>query len=189
MWRLPQGSAAALTFDDGPHAEYTPRVLDLLAAHRVQATFFVVGQAVQKHPQLLRRIVAEGHVIGSHTFTHRDLPTLNRDQQHEELVSCRELIKALTGADVTLIRPPRGRLDAVTLMRIKRWGYRLIHWSKTYSDYRQDGRGPLLQRIRARGLRPRDIALFHDNNAFTVEALAEVLPEWIENGRSFAVLR
>jgi peptidoglycan-N-acetylglucosamine deacetylase len=189
VWRLPQGAAAALTFDDGPHEEHTPRVLDLLAAHDVKATFFVVGQAAQKNPELLRRIVKEGHAVGSHTFNHRELPTLNRDELREELVSCRELIKDLTGIDATLIRPPRGRVNAVALMRIKNWGYRLIHWSKTYSDYRKDGRDPLLQRIRSGGLQARDIALFHDNNAFTVEALAEMLPEWLNRGRSFATLQ
>jgi peptidoglycan/xylan/chitin deacetylase (PgdA/CDA1 family) len=189
VWRLPEGTAAALTFDDGPHEEHTPRVLDLLKAHHVKATFFVVGDAVQKAPAILRRIVDEGHAVGSHTFTHRELPTLNRDELRQELASCRELIKQLTGVDATLIRPPRGRVDAVALMRIKRWGYRLIHWSKTYSDYRKDGREPLLRRIRAGGLNERDIALFHDNNAFTVEALAEMLPEWLNCGHSFATLR
>jgi peptidoglycan/xylan/chitin deacetylase (PgdA/CDA1 family) len=189
LWRLPTGAAAALTFDDGPNEEHTPRVLDLLQAHGVKATFFIVGDAARHAPGLMRRIVAEGHAIGSHTLTHRELPTLNREELRQELAGCRELIRDLTGVDATLIRPPRGRVNAVALMRIKRWGYRLVHWSKTYSDYRKDGRDPLLQRIRAGGLQARDIALFHDTNAFTVEALAEILPEWLNAGRSFAPLQ
>jgi peptidoglycan/xylan/chitin deacetylase (PgdA/CDA1 family) len=76
-----------------------------------------------------------------------------------------------------------------SLVRLKLWGYRLVHWSKTYSDYRQDGSSPLLARIRALGLEPRDIALFHDNNPHTVAALAEILPLWQAVGRSFVGLQ
>lgn len=189
LWRLRRGSDCALTFDDGPHVEYTPQVLDLLGQCGVKATFFVVGQAAAKAPQLTRRIVAEGHGIASHTFSHRDMPTLNRAELWEELTSCRKLIADLTGVDTTLVRPPRGRVDMAALVRMKRWGYRLIHWSKTYSDYLHDGRESLLRRIRTGGLDACDIALFHDNNGHTVEALAEMLPEWRSRGRSFVRLQ
>jgi len=189
LWRLPSGADCALTFDDGPNIEHTPRVLDLLHVHGVQATFFVIGQAAAAAPALLRRIVEEGHAVGSHTYSHRDIPTLTRKELWQELNSCRELIKDLTGVDTRLVRPPRGRINAAALMRMKRWGYRLIHWSKTYSDYLRDGLEPLLRRIHSRGLEPCDIALFHDNNEYTVAALAQMLPEWSRRGRSFARLQ
>ncbi len=189
LWRLPGGADCALTFDDGPNIEHTPRVLDLLQGHGVKATFFVVGQAAAAAPALLRRIVDEGHAVGSHTYSHRDLPTLSAEELRRELNGCRELIRGLTGVDTRLVRPPRGRINAAALVRIKRWGYRLIHWSKTYNDYLRDGREPLLRRIHARGLEPCDIALFHDNNDYTIEALAQMLPEWSRRGRSFAKLQ
>jgi len=188
-WRLPQGVDCALTFDDGPHPEYTPRVLDLLATQQIKATFFVIGKTARQSPELLRRIVQEGHSVGSHTYSHRDFPSLNRADLWQELTSCRELLRDLTGVDTSLVRPPRGRVNVQALVRIKRWGYRLIHWSKTYSDYLRDGREPLLQRIRTIGLDPGDIALFHDNNPHTIEALAVMLPEWRQREHRFVLLR
>lgn len=187
-WRLPGGTDCALTFDDGPHAAYTPRILDLLALHGVKATFFVVGQAAAREPDLIRRTAEEGHRVASHTYSHRDLPTLAREELRQELDACRQLIRDLTGVDTNLVRPPRGRVAATTVARAMQWGYRLVHWSKTYSDYRQDGAASLLQRIRHIGLQPRDIALFHDNNPYTVEALGEMLPQWRATGRTFTTV-
>lgn len=187
-WRLARGADSALTFDDGPHEVYTPRILELLARHDVKATFFVVGEAACRAPALVRRIVAEGHCIASHTYSHRELPSLTRAELREELERCRGLLREMTGRDTTLVRPPRGRIDPTSLFWMWRWGYRLIHWTRTYSDYLQDGSAPLLHRIRARGLGARDIALFHDNNVHTVEALSEVLPDWLAHGRTFITL-
>jgi len=188
LWRLPAGAAAALTFDDGPHPECTPLMLDVLARHGVKATFFVVGERAEKSPALLRRILAEGHAIASHTQTHRDLPTLSRAELEWELGACRKLIQDLTGKDTALIRPPRGRVSVPVLWRTKSLGYRLIHWSRTYSDYRQDGTGPLLQRLSAVAPQPQDIVLLHDNNRYTAEAIGAILPQWLAEGRSFATL-
>jgi peptidoglycan/xylan/chitin deacetylase (PgdA/CDA1 family) len=189
LWRLPCGADCALTFDDGPHPVHTPQVLEILGRHRVKASFFLVGEHALRAPELVRRIAQEGHCVASHTFSHRELPTLSRDELSHELMACREVLSQLTGIDTPLVRPPRGRLDTRSLVRLKRWGYRLVHWSKTYSDYRQDGSSPLLARIRALGLEPRDIALFHDNNPHTVAALAEILPFWQAAGRSFVGLQ
>jgi len=189
VWRLAAGRDCALTFDDGPHPVYTPQVLDLLATHRIKASFFLVGESALRAPDLVTRIAREGHCVASHTFSHRELPSLTRDELARELTSCRTVLRDLTGCDTDLIRPPRGRLGATSLLRIARWGYRLIHWSKTYSDYRQDGSAALLERIRRQGLESRDIALFHDNNAHTVEALREMLPAWRAAGRTFTILR
>lgn len=189
MWRLPSGADCALTFDDGPHPLHTPQILEILGRHRLRASFFLVGEYALRAPELVRQIAREGHCIASHTFSHRELPTLSRDELARELTACKEVLSQLTGIDTHLIRPPRGRLDARSLVRLKRWGYRLVHWSKTYSDYLQDGSSPLLARIRALGLEPRDIALFHDNNPYTVEALAQMLPLWQAAGRSFVRLQ
>ena len=188
LWRLPSGAAAALTFDDGPDPEYTPLMLDVLARHGVKATFFVVGEQVEKSPELLRRIQSEGHALASHTHTHRELPTLTRAEMEWELGTCRKLIQDITGNDSMLMRPPRGRVSVPVLWRTKALGYRLIHWSRTYSDYRQDGAQPLLLRLRAMAPQPQDIVLLHDNNRYTAEALGVMLPQWLAEGRSFAKL-
>jgi peptidoglycan-N-acetylglucosamine deacetylase len=186
VWRLPVGRESALTFDDGPHPQFTAPVLDLLGIYGIKATFFVVGSAAEAYPELLRRMVDEGHTVGSHTQTHRELPSLGREELEWELHRCREVIAAGGGGDTRLVRPPRGRMDIKSLYRATVMHYTVVHWSKTFSDYLRDGTEPLLRRLRADSLQPRDIALFHDNNQFTVEALTEMLPRWISEGRSFA---
>jgi peptidoglycan/xylan/chitin deacetylase (PgdA/CDA1 family) len=188
VWRLLNQPACALTFDDGPHKIYTPKILDLLARHQVKASFFLVGTSAIEAPELVRRIAREGHCIASHTYSHRDLPTLNRLELFRELTDCRDAIRDLTGVDTNLVRPPRGKLSVTSLFYLAKWGYRLIHWSKTYSDYLQDGSAELQQRIRKVGLQAGDIALFHDNNAHTVKALEVILPEWRANGHTFATV-
>ena len=188
VWRLPPAGGCALTFDDGPHEEFTPAILDVLRNHRVRATFFVVGEAAMRCPDLVRRIAYEGHAIGSHTFSHSEIIKLGAVELEEELTRTREAIRNLTGIDTNIVRPPRGRVDIKSLLRIKRLGYKLIHWSKTYSDYLQDGTPLLVQRIRSRGLVSRDIGLLHDNNLYTLEALEVMLPEWLSQGLEFSVI-
>ena len=80
-----QGPYLAMTFDDGPSAEYTPRLLDLLEARHLKATFFLIGQNVQAHPELVRRIIAEGHEVGNHTWDHPQLSKLSDDRATDEI--------------------------------------------------------------------------------------------------------
>jgi peptidoglycan-N-acetylglucosamine deacetylase len=188
VWRLSRASGCALTFDDGPDATYTPQVLELLGRHAIRATFFLIGEAALRAPELVRLIAQEGHGVASHGYSHAEFPRLTRAQLERELSGCRSVIRELTGIDTPLVRPPRGKVGPCSLAWIARGGYRLVHWSKTYSDYRRDGSAALLRRIRRQGLAAGDIALFHDNNAHTVAALAQVLPEWRRSGRTFAVL-
>jgi len=99
-----QDREVALTFDDGPEEYWTPKVLDILKEKNVRATFFVIGQQVQKHPDVLRRIDAEGHIIGDHTFTHADLTKLNSEQVDEEIEKCSTTIKTIIGKTPKLVR-------------------------------------------------------------------------------------
>jgi peptidoglycan/xylan/chitin deacetylase (PgdA/CDA1 family) len=188
QWRLADGAHSALTFDDGPDLEYTPRVLDLLAEYGLKATFFVVGTRIEKFPDVLRRVAAEGHSIGSHTQTHRELPSLSRAELSWELATCRQRIADTAGIDTRLVRPPRGRISLLALHRVKALGYKLVHWSRTYSDYRRDGREALLGRMRPQPPQPRDIILLHDNNPYTIEALHDMLPRWLATSVSFTRL-
>jgi peptidoglycan/xylan/chitin deacetylase (PgdA/CDA1 family) len=178
LWRLPANAGCALTFDDGPDPEHTPRILDLLHEHDIRATFFVLGRRVREAPWVLRRLAEEGHAIGSHTYSHSELPKLTRDELWRELNETRRAIFDLTGIDTALLRPPRGRVSMRSLLILNRWGYHIVHWSKTYSDYLRDGCEPLLRRIHSRTLVSGDIALFHDNNDYTLEALRVMLPQW-----------
>jgi peptidoglycan/xylan/chitin deacetylase (PgdA/CDA1 family) len=187
MWRLPgdDNNAIGLTFDDGPDPGYTPAILDLLARHDVKATFFVIGNNVERHPRLAREIVEQGHAIGGHTHTHCVIVNLSRQQLEDELGRCRAAIQDATGLDTRLFRPPRGQVSFSSVRRVAQLGYRLVHWSKTFSDYKCDSTQNLLNRIQHGSVRNRDILLFHDTNPHTVEALSNAIPRWQSSGFGF----
>lgn len=187
LWRLPAAqTAVALTFDDGPDPVYTPAVLDLLAAHGIKATFFVIGEKVKLYPDLVRRMALEGHSIGGHTWSHQEIVGLPKAELIEQLSRCRQAIRDASGVDTVLFRPPRGRVNLTAIHRVCRLGYCLVHWAKTYSDYRRDGVAPLIARFRKDKPAARDIVLLHDHNDDTVKALAKLIPEWQAAGIVFA---
>ena len=122
---------AAITFDDGPTPEYTPRILAALATAGITATFNVMGWNGVRHADLLREVVAAGHEIGNHTWTHRDLTTLTAAETREEMVRCKEEIEALLGQPFTSFRPPRGELTGYALRVAAELGYDTYIWSCT----------------------------------------------------------
>jgi peptidoglycan-N-acetylglucosamine deacetylase len=122
---------AAITFDDGPTPEYTPRILAALAEAGVTATFNVMGWNGVHHPDVLRDVVAAGHEIGNHTWDHRDLTTLDARQTREELVRCKEEVEAVLGQPFTSFRPPRGELTGYALRVAAELGYDTYIWSVT----------------------------------------------------------
>jgi peptidoglycan/xylan/chitin deacetylase (PgdA/CDA1 family) len=188
-WHLSANTRdTALTFDDGPHPEFTPAILDALAESGVKATFFVIGNKVDQHPKLVQRIVSEGHGIGNHTYDHREFVGLPRAELDVELARGRQSIRDACGVDTLLLRPPRGRLDLNSLRTAAALGYHVVHWTWSYSDYRCDGVQALLGRFAARPVRPRDIILLHDHNEHTVAALRHLLPQWRSAGLRFCIL-
>jgi peptidoglycan/xylan/chitin deacetylase (PgdA/CDA1 family) len=122
---------AAITFDDGPTPEYTPRILEALATAGVTATFNVMGWNGVHHPQLLRDVLAAGHEIGNHTWDHRDLTTLDPHETREALVRCKEEVEALVGRPFTSFRPPRGEITGYALRVAAELGYDTFIWSVT----------------------------------------------------------
>lgn len=187
LWRLPAAQAAvALTFDDGPDPVHTPAMLDLLAAHGIKATFFVIGETAQRQPGLIRRIVAEGHGIGGHTWSHREITGLSPHELAADLQRCRQLIHEISGRDTVLFRPPRGRVDLASIYHVCKFGYCLVHWTRTYGDYQRDGAQCLMARMRRAPPVARDIALLHDHNDDTIAALRTLIPEWLAGGIGFA---
>ena len=110
-WRVPTSyPAVALTFDDGPHPEFTPRILDVLSAHHAHATFFAVGECARRYPEIVKRIVHEGHSLGSHTDTHCDLARIPSQQALQECGRGRETLEQISGGSVIYLRPPWGRI-------------------------------------------------------------------------------
>lgn len=101
------GRVVALTFDDGPDPEQTPRVLDTLRAHGVRATFFLIGSKAELHPEIVRRMAAEGHAIGIHTWSHTPgFPMLRSGAMAADILRCRESLREITGVETDLFRPP-----------------------------------------------------------------------------------
>jgi peptidoglycan/xylan/chitin deacetylase (PgdA/CDA1 family) len=129
------GHGCALTFDDGPHAQGTPAVLEILARERVHATFFLVGEQVRRNPGLAREIVDAGHAIGLHCDRHRNLLRLAPWQVREDVARALETIEVGTGRSPALYRPPYGVLNASALRIARARGWRTLLWSHSGRDW------------------------------------------------------
>jgi peptidoglycan/xylan/chitin deacetylase (PgdA/CDA1 family) len=122
---------ATISFDDGPTPEFTPRILDALQAAGVTATFNIMGWNGVRHPGLLREVVAAGHEIGNHTWTHLDLTSLTPAQTRDQLVRCKEQVEAIIDRPFTSFRPPKGEITGYALRVAAELGYDTYIWSVT----------------------------------------------------------
>ncbi len=169
----------ALTFDDGP-SNYTPKLLDTLDYYGIPATFFMLGVNVAKLPQVVRRVVAEGHEVASHSYRHPNFRRISQQRRWDELDKTNRLLRAC-GADPVLFRPPYGEQDHALAelaaqfgLRIVTWSYDTEDWKHLPADYTQlrDPRG----RVAARG-HMRGIFLFHDIHKTTVDDMPRVIAQ------------
>lgn len=128
--------AVALTFDDGPDPDWTPRVLDALAERQAAATFFLVGERAARWPQLVGRMLAEGHAVGSHSLRHEHLLELDDAGLRSAVLDGRDAVEQAAGRPCPLFRPPRGHLDLRTARLLRRHGLRMWMWSIETGDWR-----------------------------------------------------
>lgn len=163
----------ALTIDDGPHPEYTPRLLKILKQAGVHATFFVVGMMAEQHPDLVRAEVADGHEIGTHTYSHQDLRKLRPDQVKQEIMQGGAAVKRITGKTPNILRPPYGFYDKYDVHCTNALGYTLVLWSLHSGD--SQGLKPDRIYERVRRAQNGDIILMHDGFGYTPRALPTVL--------------
>lgn len=182
------GSRVYLTFDDGPHPEHTPRVLDALARAALPATFFVIGAHAQRHPDLLRRIHREGHRIGHHSYTHSDPATTSARQLRAELHQTDRLFDELLGVRSTLIRPPKGELTAAKVLALWRAQRTIVLWSIDPRDYRQRAAADLAAALRTQPLRPGDVLLLHDAQPHTAAVLPDLAAMLRDSGLTASLL-
>ncbi|HVZ82896.1 MAG TPA: polysaccharide deacetylase family protein [Terracidiphilus sp.] len=125
----------ALTFDDGPNPAWTPRLLDILAAHNARATFFMVGQFAQAGPALVRRIAAAGHLIGNHTWSHPNLARTASAKIREELTRTSDTLAQLTGQPIRFFRPPFGARRPFALKTARALGMTPVTWNAMTNDW------------------------------------------------------
>ncbi len=178
----------ALTFDDGPHPVNTPRLLDILRAHSVPATFFVIGNRVDQYPNIARRIVREGHEIGNHTYTHANLSKLGDAGVRSELVRGRDAILRATGLYPTLFRPPYAALKTHQRYNIKaEFGYPIVFWNVDPLDWKRPGPSVVADRL-VKGTRNGSILLVHDLHASSVDAIPETITRLKAQGYEFVTV-
>jgi peptidoglycan/xylan/chitin deacetylase (PgdA/CDA1 family) len=158
--------AVALTFDDGPHPEGTPAILELLAAHGVHATFFLVGEQVVRRPELARRIVAAGHGVALHGFVHRVELLRSRAQMHADLGRGIAAIEDAAGVTPRWLRAPMGIFSPAALEFARAHDLQPILWSKWGCDWRRYTTPERIRRRVVTGLRAGDVVLLHDSDFY-----------------------
>ncbi|MFC5452925.1 polysaccharide deacetylase family protein [Paenibacillus aestuarii] len=189
------GNGIALTFDDGPDPEYTPQLLDLLKKHQVKATFFVLGSKAEQHPELIRRIHLEGHLIGVHNYVHWANAFLPPRKVRAQLNSSIAVIEKITGETPIFYRPPWGIFNLFDFLLMKR--FRVVLWSLMVGDWRSSGgKERIIKKLLAK-LSSNDIIVLHDSGqtfgadedapVHMLEALADFLD--ICKRRGFTFLR
>jgi len=188
-WLLVQGGtrrdSACLTFDDGPHPEHTPRVLDALRKLGVPATFFVVGERAERHPELIRRIVAEGHTLGHHSFTHSDPERTTAAQLLAEVRRTRSVLEEAAGGPLKLFRPPHGKLTVRKALGLWRDGQTVVLWNVDPKDFARGSANELRAWFQQRPVAGGDIVLFHDNRPHAAAALPDIVHAARDRGLRF----
>jgi peptidoglycan-N-acetylglucosamine deacetylase len=193
---LPRGSKrVALTFDDGPNDPHTLRLLDLLAKHRVQATFFLIGRYVKQRPDIAQAIAGQGHVIGNHTFTHPLLIFQPGSRVRQEILQCREAISNAVGEHSNLFRPPWGARRPGTFQIVRQLGLEPVMWNVTGYDWNATSADYIEKRV-AGEIRGGDVVLLHDgghaalgaDRSKTVEAVDWLITRYKSEGFEFVTI-
>ncbi|MEE1085648.1 MAG: delta-lactam-biosynthetic de-N-acetylase [Schaedlerella sp.] len=181
-----------LTFDAGYENGYTPAILDALKKHSVPATFFVVGSYIENNPDLIKRMVNEGHIVGNHTYSHPDMSAISSKEEFEkELTSVENIYQEITGETMQkMYRPPQGKYSEDNLQMAKDLGYTTFFWSLAYVDWQNDNQpsheeafDKLLSRVH-----PGSIILLHSTSSTNAEILDELLTKWEDMGYTFRSL-
>lgn len=173
----------AITFDDGP-SEYTEKILDILKDKKIKATFFIIGKCAQQHPDIVKRIVKEGHEIGNHSFSHSRLYFRTKAFIDVQIKKTEEAIKKITGKRTKYFRPPNGRYTQKLRNIMVKNDYKIILWTISSHDWRNPGVNKIIDKS-TKYLRNGDILLFHDGGSVlkhfwirreqTIKSLPEVI--------------
>lgn len=195
--RLQGGEGVALTFDDGPHPEGTPAVLEILREADAVATFFLVGEQVVRRPALVAEIVAAGHRVELHCHRHRNLLRLTTRQFLDDAGRARAAIEEASGQAISDFRPPYGIFSGAGLRAVRRRGWRSVLWSRWGRDWTRHATARSIAKAITTDVRAGDIALLHDADYYsvpgswvrTVAALPLILGELDSRGLKTTSLR
>jgi peptidoglycan/xylan/chitin deacetylase (PgdA/CDA1 family) len=180
----------ALTFDDGPNDPHTMHLLDVLAAHNARATFFLIGRYVRERPEIARAVLAAGHEIGNHTFSHPNLVLVSARRLRQELDDCRKALEDAVGTKTTLFRPPFGGRRPSVLRTARGLGLSPIMWSVTGYDWNAKSPdaivGKVVRQVESRRRAQAEVVLLHDgghlafgaDRSHTVEATQRLLERY-----------
>ena len=174
----------ALTFDDGPHPEYTPMLLEGLKERNVSAAFFLMGKNAEKYPEIVERMYKEGHTIGNHSYSHVQLSEMEELEACKEMTKANEVIKNIIGKTPDYIRPPFGawshNLDCITNMIVVLWDVDPLDWKCQNTDL-------VVKRV-VSNVEEDDIILLHDSYETTVEATFQIIDTLEKEGYEFVSL-
>ena len=174
----------SISFDAAWGNEDTQQLIDILARYQVPATFFVVGQWVDKYPESVKALHNAGHEVMNHSDTHPHLPQLSVEQVGAELNACSDKIQAVTGVRPTLIRPPFGDYDDASVNAIRSLGMEPIQWDVDSLDWKGIAAPEITKRVTGK-VRPGSIVLFHNAAEHTPEALPGILEALLKEGYTF----
>lgn len=178
----------AMTFDDGPHPANTPKLLDILKQRNIKGTFFLVGRNVKQYPQIVRRILEEGHEIGNHTWTHASLTSRSDDQIRSEFKMSEEALASVANYRPRLMRPPYGAVNQhIKELANAEFGYKTVLWSVDPQDWRRPGVSVVTSRL-VNGAHKGAILLTHDIHAPTITAMPDTLDQLLAKGYQFVTV-
>ena len=185
----------ALTFDDGPYPPYTEQILAVLKEKKVPATFFLVGENAKAHPDLVREEEAQGHLLGTHTYDHKDLLRLSGPDIRSELSAGVKIVEDITGKRPIFVRPPHGFKDFAVLEQVEALHLRAVNWSVLPKDWTKPGVDVIVHRV-VYGVKPGSIVLLHDGDSparkasrqQTVDALPTIIDQLREKGYIFVTV-
>jgi peptidoglycan-N-acetylglucosamine deacetylase len=185
----------ALTFDDGPNDPCTERLLEVLARHRVKATFFLIGQFVAQKPAIARAVANGGHVIGNHTFTHPNLIFVSGARQREEIAGCERALTEHVGEHSRLFRPPFGGRTPQLLRHVREQGLETVMWRVSGFDWSAESAAQIEHKLQ-RGIHGGEVVLLHDgghrhlgvDRSKTVTAVDHLIGEYKDRGYDFVTV-
>ena len=184
------GKRVALTFDDGPHREYTAEILGILEENGVKATFFIIGENAEEYPDRVRMIRDAGHELGNHTYSHAQISRLGDEELKSEVSRAQKAIFDACGVEPKVFRPPYGAYSDHSVELIEKMGFRCVLWSQDSRDWQLPPSERIVSSIGS-SLSEGDVLLFHDYNrpdSPTPAALRELIPRLKDAGWEFVTV-